>query len=668
VITPTDGASGQTIITVQANDGAQNTTRTFLVTISDAVPVLAPIADQTVHADEVLFPLLLNVSDDLTTVRSITLSAASSNQAVVPNSGVRFFLLGSGEWAAGITPADHVKGQTVITITATDSGNQTVTRSFTLDVTNDPPEITGLTDWTTAMGNEPAPLPFDVGDDHTLFDALVVTATSSNTDLVPNANIAISGSDGSSGRTITVSPVFGILGSTVITVTASDGMDTSTATFTFTVVNMPAYFMAEGATSAFFNTDILIANPNTAPAPITLTFFKNDGTYVERDMTLPATSRTTVVAKSITGLESANFSSAVTSNNNLPLVVERTMSWDATGYGSSGEKASRGPAYTWYFAEGSQGYFHTFFLLLNPHLEPNVAHVTYYLENGEPVQRDYPLQPTSRRTVDIAAEPALANQSFGAVIAFDLNGMAERAMYFGDAPLFSGGHDSSGTLQPGTSWFLAEGATGSFFDTFILLANPNDTAATITTTYLPTSGTPIPKTHTIAPHQRLTINIAEEDPALASAAVATSVASDLPIVAERSQYWPHGGWYEAHNSAGESRTGTHWGLAEGRVGGTNNAQTYILLANPGMQDATATLTFLRTDGTTIVKEFVVPATSRRNVAVTGPGSDVPELANESFGTVIHSTQPIVVERSMYTDANGVTWAAGTNATATRLLQ
>ena len=45
---------------------------------------------------------------------------------------------------------------------------------------------------------------------------------------------------------------------------------------------------------------------------------------------------------------------------------------------------------------------------------------------------------------------------------------------------------------------------------------------------------------------------------------------------------------------------------------------------------------------------------------------VPELADESFGARIESTQPIVVERSVYTNANGVTWAAGTNATATRL--
>ena len=37
-----------------------------------------------------------------------------------------------------------------------------------------------------------------------------------------------------------------------------------------------------------------------------------------------------------------------------------------------------------------------------------------------------------------------------------------------------------------------------------------------------------------------------------------------------------------------------------------------------------------------------------------------------FGAVITSTQPIAVERAMYSDVSGVTWQAGTNATATRL--
>ena len=54
-----------------------------------------------------------------------------------------------------------------------------------------------------------------------------------------------------------------------------------------------------------------------------------------------------------------------------------------------------------------------------------------------------------------------------------------------------------------------------------------------------------------------------------------------------------------------------------------------------------------------MKTFTVPPTSRFNVAVSGPGSTVPELANENFGVRIDSTQPIVVERSLYWNAGGV---------------
>jgi len=79
-----------------------------------------------------------------------------------------------------------------------------------------------------------------------------------------------------------------------------------------------------------------------------------------------------------------------------------------------------------------------------------------------------------------------------------------------------------------------------------------------------------------------------------------------------------------------------------------------------------TLTFLRTNGTTLSKTFVVQAASRLTIGITGAGSHVPELADEAFGTVIESTQPIVVERSMYSKAQGVMWAAGTNATGTPL--
>jgi hypothetical protein len=44
----------------------------------------------------------------------------------------------------------------------------------------------------------------------------------------------------------------------------------------------------------------------------------------------------------------------------------------------------------------------------------------------------------------------------------------------------------------------------------------------------------------------------------------------------------------------------------------------------------------------------------------------PELTDEHFGALITSDQPIAVERALYWDANGQIWAAGSNASATRL--
>ena len=61
--------------------------------------------------------------------------------------------------------------------------------------------------------------------------------------------------------------------------------------------------------------------------------------------------------------------------------------------------------------------------------------------------------------------------------------------------------------------------------------------------------------------------------------------------------------------------------------------------------------------------------SRFNIA---PAADefFPETRGRKFGMLVESIgaapAQIVVERAMYSDANGVDWAAGTNALATKL--
>ncbi len=151
------------------------------------------------------------------------------------------------------------------------------------------------------------------------------------------------------------------------------------------------HHLSEGATGQFFDTDLLIANPNGTHAPIEVRYLKPGGAIVTQSLTVPALARTTIRVDDIATLENTEVSFIVRSLDDLPLVVERTMRWDAAGYGAHTEKAVGGPSRTWYFAEGAQGFFSTYLLLANPHAVANTATVEYLRENGLPLVRSYPL-------------------------------------------------------------------------------------------------------------------------------------------------------------------------------------------------------------------------------------------------------------------------------------
>ena len=72
-----------------------------------------------------------------------------------------------------------------------------------------------------------------VSDAQTPANALNLTASSSNPTLVPLANIVLGGSG--ENRTVTVTPVAGQAGTTIITVTVSDGELSAAETFVLSV-------------------------------------------------------------------------------------------------------------------------------------------------------------------------------------------------------------------------------------------------------------------------------------------------------------------------------------------------------------------------------------------------------------------------------------------------
>lgn len=126
------------------------------------------------------------------------------------------------------------------------------------------------------------------------------------------------------------------------------------------------------STGSFFDTGILLANPNLVEAPVSITYLRGDGTTVPQTLTVAPTSRTTIRVDQIPGLENAEVSATVTSTAAVPIVVEGTMRWDSTGYGAHTDKATEGPSTTWFFAEWSQGFFDTYVLLANGDERPAV--------------------------------------------------------------------------------------------------------------------------------------------------------------------------------------------------------------------------------------------------------------------------------------------------------
>jgi hypothetical protein len=433
-------------------------------------------------------------------------------------------------------------------------------------------------------------------------------------------------------------------------------------------------YLAEGATGSFFSTRVAIVNPGLMPARVLFRFLTSSGVTVPYVAVVPGGRRHTIDLETLAGLESANISTVIESD--AEVVIDRTMRWDqATRGGAHAEASVPAPALRWYLAEGAtHGAFDLFYLIQNPNLTSAASvRVRFLLPSGAPIEQFYTVAANSRFTLPVDGVAGLEATDVSAVID-SLNGIpviVERAMYSSAAGVFAAGHNSAGVTSLSTQWFFAEGATGSFFDLFLLFANPNASDAQVRAVYLLPNGTTVSKDYTVPANRRRTINVAFEDPKLADTAVSATLTSlnGVPFIAERAMWWPHGpAWHEAHNSAGSTVTGTKWAVADGEQGaGAEATQTYLLVANTSAAAAHLRVTVLLENGAPLIREYTVAGNSRFNVPV---GSDFSLPAGTRFGAIVESLgatpAQIVVERAMYWNAGPVIWAAGSNLLASKL--
>lgn len=159
------------------------------------------------------------------------------NISYTANGGVSYL------WNTGATPTTSANTFTTATsytatVVATGSNGCTASASQVIPA-NTAPTITSVAAQNTLVETAVAPT-VTVGDLETP-NNLTVTGTSSNTKLVPNANIVVTGSGAT--RTITVTPAQDQIGTATITVTVADcgGLSTSTTfNVTVTVPNYPS--------------------------------------------------------------------------------------------------------------------------------------------------------------------------------------------------------------------------------------------------------------------------------------------------------------------------------------------------------------------------------------------------------------------------------------------
>ncbi|HEX9014641.1 MAG TPA: DUF5719 family protein, partial [Chloroflexota bacterium] len=310
----------------------------------------------------------------------------------------------------------------------------------------------------------------------------------------------------------------------------ADGHDTTGA-----ITPSKSWYFAEGTTKDGFDTWLLMQNPNTVPTTVTITFYKDDGTTATQKMLIPHVSRESLMVDLV--LPDSNMGMKVEADQ--PIVAERAVYKNRVA--GSDSIGATDLSTTWYLAEGNtKGDFDTWLLMMNPNDGASTATVTYLREDGDPVVKKYTVPARSRMSVYVDQE--VPDSRLGMKIESSLPIVAERSVYFAGG---AAAHNSVASPILSKLWYLPEGSTASPFWENVLIANPGSQTANVTATFMKEDGTSVDKTYAIKPSSRFTIEVNNVVP---NTALSTKVASDQPIVVERSMYFSD--WKGGHNAMG----------------------------------------------------------------------------------------------------------------------
>ncbi|KPA12662.1 hypothetical protein MHK_007131, partial [Candidatus Magnetomorum sp. HK-1] len=258
-LTPEQDAFGVATITLTVEDttgATANTSFDLNVNSVNDTPILSSFSNQSSPENTAITPVNFTLTDPDTAACAFGITISSSNATLLPTGNISYEC-SANTFTITATPVTNQNGTSTITVAAEDADGVIVSDSFiqTIYSVNQAPDLSEIP---TQSGTRNLAASASFSLTETDADIVTLTAISSNTTVVPNANISFSGTgintDGSSYTivtaidveyplTIEMTPATNQMGSTVISVVATDASGESvTSTFAYMIsIPEPGY-------------------------------------------------------------------------------------------------------------------------------------------------------------------------------------------------------------------------------------------------------------------------------------------------------------------------------------------------------------------------------------------------------------------------------------------
>lgn len=321
----------------------------------------------------------------------------------------------------------------------------------------------------------------------------------------------------------------------------------------------------------------------------------------------------------------------------------------ADGLGWSGGHCVTGvtqPATEWYFAEGTtrQG-FEEWICIENPNDKPTEATVDFMTGEGDTISHKLQLGAHSRGTIH-ANSVAGEGKDISCKVSAGLPVVAERPMYFSYEGRLKGGHSVVGATAPAARWYFAEGYTGTGFDQWVCVLNPNDGPARLTFRFQTQEGEEKVRDGGEVPaHTRSTFKV--NDLLGANMQNSLELESTLPVIAERPIYFDYLGtanlhWKGGHCVIGAIGLSKQYYFAEGTTRQGFEEWITIQNTNDSPLSVNASYQLGEGQGDTVNRSYSIGPGKRHTIYVAnevGGGKDV--------STKLSSSLPFLAERPLY---------------------